>query len=275
MLYLTHQIALAAKKSAETIIELGKFETGKLRNLYYYAFALVGAAALLMIVIGAIKYMIAGDNMEKVKDAKDTIFSAIAGLLLALCSYIILNTINPELLILKEPEKIAQEIVEKFPLPCEGEKLKKLQEECTTGNINMNTCECVPAVVAAGGETPPTGKEGEDCNEIATGYTEEECEKIKNQCVGVEGQTYYKISNACGCLKCEKKTEEEKLTSEAACDEYCGGAENVEKFALNTECKCAEDPSCSKKARSDCLIEAYGYLLKKPDGTCECVTTAE
>ena len=60
----------------------------------------LGAAATLataMIAAGGFIWLTAGGSPERVSKAKDFIVSALLGLLLALLSYVILNTINPEL----------------------------------------------------------------------------------------------------------------------------------------------------------------------------------
>ncbi|MDP2946372.1 MAG: hypothetical protein Q8N61_02890, partial [bacterium] len=50
-----------------------------------------------------IKYILAAGNVVKVEDAKDTIQQALLGLGLLLVSYLLLRTINPDLINLKNP----------------------------------------------------------------------------------------------------------------------------------------------------------------------------
>lgn len=71
---------------------------GYLSNIYLIGIGLAGVLAVLMIVIGGIQYVASGISPSAKEDAKGKITSAILGLLLALLSYIILNTINPDLL---------------------------------------------------------------------------------------------------------------------------------------------------------------------------------
>lgn len=68
-----------------------------LAGIYRFALGLVGLSALIMIVFGGISYMSAGDSQERVKQGKGYIQNAILGLVLALLSYLILWTINPDL----------------------------------------------------------------------------------------------------------------------------------------------------------------------------------
>jgi|GEM_PF-1789181 len=66
-----------------------------LARLYVYGVGLVAIIAVIMLVIGGVQYMVAGEKDPS--SAKERIRNAIWGLILALCSYLILYTINPDL----------------------------------------------------------------------------------------------------------------------------------------------------------------------------------
>lgn len=68
-----------------------------LKGIINFGFATIGILALWMIVIGAYQYLMAAGNIGKVDSAKETIGSAVFGLILGLCAWIILNKINPDL----------------------------------------------------------------------------------------------------------------------------------------------------------------------------------
>ena len=68
-----------------------------LRAVFLTGIGLAGVLAVLMIVIGGIQYIGSGMSPSVKSDARDRITNAIMGLLLALLSWIILNTINPSL----------------------------------------------------------------------------------------------------------------------------------------------------------------------------------
>ena len=68
-----------------------------LRAVFLTGIGLAGVLAVLMIVIGGIQYIGSGMSPSGKEDAKERITNAIMGLLLALLSWIILNTINPTL----------------------------------------------------------------------------------------------------------------------------------------------------------------------------------
>ncbi len=61
---------------------------------------IAGALAVLRIMMGGIQYM-TSDAFEKKSDAKETINNALIGLLLAISAYIILYTLNPNLVTFK------------------------------------------------------------------------------------------------------------------------------------------------------------------------------
>lgn len=64
------------------------------------AFFTISILAVLMIVVGGVQYVLAGStgNPEKIGDAQNRIMMSVYGILLALSSWLILNTINPDLL---------------------------------------------------------------------------------------------------------------------------------------------------------------------------------
>ena len=74
-----------------------------INNLYMVAVGLAGLAAVIMIVIGAVYFTTSGGNPSKQKEGKEYITSAILGLLLLLGAFILLNTINPQLVKLEDP----------------------------------------------------------------------------------------------------------------------------------------------------------------------------
>ncbi len=65
--------------------------------LYRYGVGLAAVLSVVMIMIGGFIYLTAGGSPTQVGKAKDFIISSMAGLLLALFSFIILQTVNPAL----------------------------------------------------------------------------------------------------------------------------------------------------------------------------------
>lgn len=76
---------------------------GLVNNFYEIALALVGVASLGVIVYGGILYIVSAGNSSRQSDANEWIKGGIFGLVLLLCAYIILWTINSNLVILNNP----------------------------------------------------------------------------------------------------------------------------------------------------------------------------
>lgn len=72
--------------------------------LYQWAIVLGGLAAFVMLLAAGFQYLTSTGDPTKTKDARDRIGSAIGGLVLLLASFLILNTLNPELTALKPPQ---------------------------------------------------------------------------------------------------------------------------------------------------------------------------
>ncbi|MFA5961413.1 MAG: hypothetical protein WC848_01880 [Parcubacteria group bacterium] len=70
---------------------------GYILAIYKFGLWMVGISAVFMISIGAFMYITSAGNTSRVGKAKEIIFDAIAGVILALTSYVLLYTINPNL----------------------------------------------------------------------------------------------------------------------------------------------------------------------------------
>ena len=68
-----------------------------LQAIYKFFVGIAGILAVFMIMFGGIQWLFAGGSSTKISSAKETIFGAVIGLILALCSYSILQFINPKL----------------------------------------------------------------------------------------------------------------------------------------------------------------------------------
>lgn len=71
--------------------------------LFIFGLGLIAFLALGQMMLGGINYILAAGNVAKVEDAKNTIQQALLGLGLLLVSYLLLRTINPDLVNLRNP----------------------------------------------------------------------------------------------------------------------------------------------------------------------------
>jgi len=65
--------------------------------IYKYGTGMVGILAAVVMMVGGLMWLTAGGNTSQVQSAKEWIKAALTGLIIALLSYIILLTINPDL----------------------------------------------------------------------------------------------------------------------------------------------------------------------------------
>ena len=92
------EVAIPGGPAAEESVTLTEY----IRYIYLFGLSLVGIAALGALVYGGFTYMLSGTVTSK-DEAKKYIWGAISGLVLGLAAYLILNTINPDLVSLTKP----------------------------------------------------------------------------------------------------------------------------------------------------------------------------
>ena len=66
-------------------------EKGAFRQITNTILYIVGVIAVIMLIIGGIRYVISGGDSKKVTDAKNTVLYAIIGLVIAVFAYAIVN----------------------------------------------------------------------------------------------------------------------------------------------------------------------------------------
>lgn len=93
-----------------------------IKGIYEYGIMVVGILAAVVLMWAGLLWLTSGGSMDKVKQAKSWIAAALTGLVIALSSYVILYTVNPDLVIFG-PIKI--EKVKSLPKdrPVKGEEL--------------------------------------------------------------------------------------------------------------------------------------------------------
>lgn len=94
-----------------------------IKAVYQFGIGLLAILAMGMIMIGGYQYMFsAGDNITKTSDAKAHILNALIGLFIALTSFLLLNTINPE--ILEGVDQAEMIKLEKQPTPKDNRSIE-------------------------------------------------------------------------------------------------------------------------------------------------------
>jgi len=73
------------------------------KYIFNLAIGVSGLIAFGVLIFAGIRYLTSVGNPTTMQDAKDQIFSAFLGLIILLCAWIILTTINPQLVILEMP----------------------------------------------------------------------------------------------------------------------------------------------------------------------------
>ena len=122
-----------------TSIVDGTFLARYIKAWYKFGVGLAGILAVLMIAYGGIVWLFSGGDSGKIGQAKEIIVGAVIGLFLALGSYLILNTVNPELvnLTLKvpgiEPQVLQRTWCKDVILTGENQSTIFLLDECPPG----------------------------------------------------------------------------------------------------------------------------------------------
>ena len=229
-----------------------------IRYVFLYGLATIGLAALIALVIGGLMYMSAG-SITKTDEAKKYIWGAITGLLLGLSAYLILNTINPDLVNLKinlEPVNLPPVendpvVIETCPsgrnkpechlsqkppfeikgctnsnTGCQGTRRRELTcgaDGCWSTWPNWNDIECAGCT----GSTPPP-EEGNKtyCPRDDMTYTTESacntvCNDLGGRCAEPPPEAPAPLGNK---TYCPKSGYEFNYPTEETCNSACSGA---------------------------------------------------
>lgn len=101
--------------------------TDAFQNLYTYIISIAGVIALAALIIGGILYLTSAGDPEKLTKARKQILAAFFGIIILLSSYLILRTINPDLVSFEMP-KLEQIIFHPLDMPPSETKVPTLLE---------------------------------------------------------------------------------------------------------------------------------------------------
>ncbi len=144
------------------VSNLGEYIAG----IYNYSIVIAGILAGIMVTVGGVKWLTAAGNAPAIESAKKTIGGALVGLTLVLGAYVILNTINPQLVKLKVPRirpvprselNIAETIVDaggyRERAACENDPLNV----CPAGGCVWDAQHLLCTTIAGGGRPGELG----------------------------------------------------------------------------------------------------------------------
>jgi hypothetical protein len=105
-------------------------------GVYKYGVALAASLTILMIMIGGFLWITAAGDAGKISRAKSLIIDAVIGLILAVGSYVILYTINPDLVAFKA---LQISLVKREPFGETVEEARGIEEQNTASNVSEET----------------------------------------------------------------------------------------------------------------------------------------
>ncbi|MHB8904468.1 MAG: pilin, partial [Patescibacteria group bacterium] len=95
--------------------------------IYNYGLAIIAILAAIVLMGGGLLWLTSGGDSSQVNKAKEMIIGSITGLIILFCAWIILNTVNPELLKLRPIETVYQTKVN--TICCEHDQTAEMLSE--------------------------------------------------------------------------------------------------------------------------------------------------
>ena len=120
-----------------------------IKYLFVFGLSLAGFLAVGAIVWGGIQYIAAGTSLTSASKGREWIYGALSGIVLLLCSYLILYTIDPSLTRLTPTIPKAGDITAPPP---ESNATRNCNPPCKTGffcRASDYTCQALPAAASA------------------------------------------------------------------------------------------------------------------------------
>ena len=145
--------------------------------IFVFGLAIVGLAIIGSLVYAGFEWMSGAENSSKIQSAKDRILGSVIGLIILLGSYVFLNTINPQLVSLKNP-KIMIKIEGKwkdFYKPS-GDAGTRLVGEACSGGEECATGKCNS--ICLNKDSKPFGETCKLSSDCDSGY----CDTISSKC---------------------------------------------------------------------------------------------
>lgn len=120
-----------------------------IRKVYNFSIGIIAIFAVMVTMIGGLRWILSGGNPGQIKAAQDSIKAAISGLVLVLLSYTILNLINPKLTNLELTQPTQIETKERSAEWCKdlktqigSEKVRIREVETDTWTTDKDNTQC-------------------------------------------------------------------------------------------------------------------------------------
>jgi len=119
-----------------------------IRQIYIFLLSISGLLAFFAIIFGGVQRVIYAGNPEKIKDADEWIKSALWGLLLLFGAWVLLNTINPNLVKLELPRLQPAKVEEETPTSTSTSTPRRMSTCQDLSRGRQNDCKNSPALTA-------------------------------------------------------------------------------------------------------------------------------
>lgn len=224
-------------------------------GLYKYAIGVVGILAAVVLMVGGIIWLTAGGSAGRIGEAKSWIGSALAGLVIALTSYLILYQINPNLVSFK-PIQVQMAKVVTTPTPAADTGIGCCAETDPAGRelscSNITSTECRDKYIAP---------DSMGASITYIWHSNKECKG--NTCA--EKQIIIGASLACASMRTDNNTiDYSKITGStplpSSCSKYDFSSYGIYENVLKAIA--AKESSCNQNAQSP---HACGLMQLKPE----------
>ncbi len=237
------------------------------KYFYEWGISLGGIAVFFSLIMAGFKYLTSVGNENKMREARDRINSSLLGLLLLLSSFLILNTINPELTTLRMPDDIKSASQNLIPIdvgkPDTSDPCKKVIVYSET-NFQGNSFEILPGLTS--GDLSATAKIGGEALSIEIfGFCKAELYSSKNCWWKADLMTtiYTSLPDIASVYLNDPVVCVRNLAgiTSSPCDENCS--------------KCSKEIDCITSS-SNCIWQNYLCIESTCDTNCsECTTFAD
>lgn len=207
-----------------------------IKAIYKYAIGIVGIIAAVAMMAGGLIWLTAGGDSGRVNTAKDIIKSSMLGMVILFCSFVILSTVNPDLV-----------------------KLQNLNitkvNEAKINNYGYGQSCCDPAKGPS--QVPPDG--------VCQAGTL--CDK---QCLNLDGKTYVcKDTSQLTCCDYATYTIPTHYTCQVVGTDTCPGTDGIHSLRTSVKGKACTDVLTGRQCGGDLYIPKMGCCLDTCQSTNE------